>query len=38
MQEKMIMSILEILENKKIATYQEWAKIMEAKSYERIKN
>ena len=31
MQEKMIMSIIEILENKKVATYQEWVKIMEKK-------
>jgi L-rhamnose mutarotase len=27
----MINSIIEILENKKVATYQEWAKIMEQK-------
>ena len=31
MQEKMIMSILELLENKKVATYQEWVKIMDQK-------
>ena len=31
MQDTMIMSILELLENKKVATYQEWAKIMEQK-------
>ena len=31
MQETMIMSVLELLENKKVATYQEWVKIMEQK-------
>ena len=31
MHETMIMSIIELLENKKVATYQEWAKIMEQK-------
>ena len=31
MQDTMIISILEFLENKKVATYQEWAKIMEQK-------
>ena len=31
MQDTMIMSILELLENKKVATYQEWANIMEQK-------
>ena len=31
MQDTMIMSILELLENKKVATYQEWVKIMEQK-------
>jgi hypothetical protein len=31
MQEIMIMSVLELLENKKVATYQEWVKIMEQK-------
>ena len=31
MQDTMIMSILELLENKKVATYQEWVKIMEKK-------
>ena len=31
MQDTMIISILELLENKKVATYQEWAKIMEQK-------
>ena len=31
MQETMIMSVLELLENKKVATYQEWLKIMEQK-------
>ena len=30
-QETMIMSVLELLENKKVATYQEWVKIMEKK-------
>ena len=30
-QDTMIMSILELLENKKVATYQEWTKIMEQK-------
>ena len=31
MQETMIMSVLELLENKKVATYQVWVKIMEQK-------
>jgi len=31
MQDTMIMSILELLKNKKVATYQEWVKIMEQK-------
>ena len=31
MQETMIMSVLELLENKKVATYQEWVKIMDQK-------
>jgi hypothetical protein len=31
MQDTMIMSILELLENKKVATYQEWVKIMNQK-------
>ena len=31
MQETMIMSILELLENKGLATYQEWVNIMEKK-------
>jgi hypothetical protein len=31
MQDTMIMSILELLKNKKVATYQELAKIMEQK-------
>ena len=31
MQETMIMSVLELLENKKVATYQEWVKIMAQK-------
>ena len=30
-QETMIMSVIELLENKGLATYQEWAKIMEQK-------
>ena len=30
-QETMIMSILELLENKGLATYQEWVKIMDQK-------
>ena len=29
--EAMIMSVIKLLENKKVATYQEWAKIMEQK-------
>ena len=31
MQETMIMSILELLESKGLATYQEWMNIMEKK-------